>query len=248
MAKHFVTKTLDDIDGTEGAELVRFGYEGKQYEIDLSEENADRLRTALAEFIAAARKAGGRGGVRGVTTSPSANAVRGERTPYDRDKAVAVREWAKGNGFPNLASKGRIPSEVIKAWEGRDVTPTAALDEQEEIDKAGEQWVKDNVGPDFFAHDRDSCEDLDRCPEHKPSPTELREEATKILREDRKATRKAAKAKPKEGAVKGDGPSDDDIMEYIRRTAGARVVKRTIPTEADRKKYDAYITALKQIS
>ncbi|MDQ2875668.1 MAG: Lsr2 family protein [Actinomycetota bacterium] len=37
---------------------VRFGLEGTSYEVDLSQENADELATALEPYIAAARKTG----------------------------------------------------------------------------------------------------------------------------------------------------------------------------------------------
>src|SRR5438128_1765692 len=51
---------LDDLDQSEGAETILFALEGKEYEIDLSEKNAERLRAALKEFIEAARPVDGR--------------------------------------------------------------------------------------------------------------------------------------------------------------------------------------------
>ena len=36
-----------------------FAIDGRAYEIDLSEDNAARLRDSLASFVAAARKSGG---------------------------------------------------------------------------------------------------------------------------------------------------------------------------------------------
>ena len=48
---------IDDLDGSEGAETIRYSVDGKDYEIDLSEKNAKRLRDALTEFIEKARPA-----------------------------------------------------------------------------------------------------------------------------------------------------------------------------------------------
>src|SRR4051812_50148383 len=53
-------RLVDDIDGEAADETVEFGIDGKTYEIDLSKDNAGRLRDALADFVSAARRAGGR--------------------------------------------------------------------------------------------------------------------------------------------------------------------------------------------
>jgi hypothetical protein len=47
----------DDLDGTEGAETVRFGMGGDMFEIDLSEDNHAKLKHALSPFIDHGRKA-----------------------------------------------------------------------------------------------------------------------------------------------------------------------------------------------
>lgn len=54
--KQIVTKTVDDIDGSDAEATVRFGIDRNDYEIDLSEENHRALREALAPFVSAARK------------------------------------------------------------------------------------------------------------------------------------------------------------------------------------------------
>lgn len=46
---------VDDLDGTGPATTIEFGLDGQSYAIDLSAEHADRLRSVLGEFIAAAR-------------------------------------------------------------------------------------------------------------------------------------------------------------------------------------------------
>ena len=50
----------DDLDGGAADETVSFAIDGRTYEIDLSEQNANKLRDALAPFIASARRVGGR--------------------------------------------------------------------------------------------------------------------------------------------------------------------------------------------
>ena len=52
-------RLVDDIGGSEASETVTISLEEREYELDLSEENAARLRSALAPFVSAARRSGG---------------------------------------------------------------------------------------------------------------------------------------------------------------------------------------------
>ena len=54
MAQQVSVTLVDDLDGSEAAETVSFGLDGRAYEIDLSVDNAARLRDAIAPFVAAA--------------------------------------------------------------------------------------------------------------------------------------------------------------------------------------------------
>jgi hypothetical protein len=49
---------VDDVDGGEAAETVKFALDGVQYEIDLSDGNAAELRSGLEPFVGAARRLG----------------------------------------------------------------------------------------------------------------------------------------------------------------------------------------------
>lgn len=49
---------VDDIDGSPASKTVLFSVQGKDYEIDLSAENHERLISLLAPFVDAARKPG----------------------------------------------------------------------------------------------------------------------------------------------------------------------------------------------
>ena len=123
MVQKVETRLVDDLDGSDAVETVTFAFEGREYEIDLSEENAAKLRDGLATFVAAARRSGG--GRRGATPRVA------PRSTYDREQAMAIREWARANGF-EVSERGRIPRVVIEAYErrGSDVTVAAAAGQQ----------------------------------------------------------------------------------------------------------------------
>jgi Lsr2 len=104
----------DDINQEVGAERRRFSLDGKEYEIDLTDDNFKRLQDALAEFIAAARP---------VTSSSKAKRSSSARKPAsgksrskDDGRAKAIRAWARDNGY-KVSTKGRIAPDVIAAYE-----------------------------------------------------------------------------------------------------------------------------------
>ncbi|MBN0043152.1 Lsr2 family protein [Streptomyces actuosus] len=101
MAQKVVVTLFDDIDGSEAAETVAFGLDGKSYEIDLNETNARDLRTALAPYVEAGRK-----------RSRSGKAYR--QTEVAPDPA-AVRAWAQANKM-DVPARGRIPKRVYEAF------------------------------------------------------------------------------------------------------------------------------------
>src|SRR5215207_5460564 len=49
------TVTTDDVDGSPDARTLTFSYDGQRYEIDLSPENQEKFRQALAPFLAKSR-------------------------------------------------------------------------------------------------------------------------------------------------------------------------------------------------
>ena len=49
-------KWPDSVDGSEASEAVTFALDGRRYTLDLSKDNAARLREALAPFVAVARR------------------------------------------------------------------------------------------------------------------------------------------------------------------------------------------------
>ncbi|UFU15982.1 Lsr2 family protein (plasmid) [Curtobacterium sp. C1] len=109
MAQKITTTLVDDLTGEAiedgSGKTVQFGFDGSTYEIDLTDENADKLREAYADYVAAARKTSGRS-TRTRTSSSG-------RT--DPDELAKIREWAAANGH-EVAARGRISQAVRDAY------------------------------------------------------------------------------------------------------------------------------------
>ncbi|MET8856699.1 Lsr2 family protein [Streptomyces sp. NPDC026665] len=101
MAQRVVVTLFDDIDGSEAAETIAFGLDGKSYEIDLNPTNAEELRKALEPYVEAGRK-----------RSKSGKAY--THTALTPDPA-AVRAWARSNKM-DVPPRGRIPKKVYEAF------------------------------------------------------------------------------------------------------------------------------------
>lgn len=92
-------------------ETLRFGLDGAEFEIDLKEENAARLRAALRCFTEAVRPAG----------APS-------RTLNHNPPAKAIRAWARGAGF-RVADRGALAAGVRVAFAARHLAPRGGYDQ-----------------------------------------------------------------------------------------------------------------------
>lgn len=111
MAQKHIVRLIDDLTGDEAAETVSFALDGSRYEIDLSADNAARLRDTLAVYIAGARRSARPGGLR-----PDGSPRRGTRA--DREQTAAIRQWARNNGH-QIGDKGRLPGSVVEAYHAR---------------------------------------------------------------------------------------------------------------------------------
>ena len=119
MAQQATVRFIDDLDGSEASGTVDFGLEGRNYQIDLSDDNAAKLREAMAPFIDAARKAGGRGSVPGSGRGRARGRQQAAKeTPAksNREETAAIREWARANGH-KVNDRGRISKAVIEAYQ-----------------------------------------------------------------------------------------------------------------------------------
>lgn len=117
MATRTVVHLVDDIDGSEAEEEIRFALDGVSYEIDLNAGHAQELRDSLAKWIDAGRRTGGRS-VRGARTQTAAAASTGRRsrgTSVPVDENTAIREWARGQKI-SVKDRGRIPTSVVEQY------------------------------------------------------------------------------------------------------------------------------------
>jgi hypothetical protein len=105
MAQKVQTLLIDDLDGGEADDTVRFGLDGTEYEIDLSAKHAEALRKALAPYLGAARRASG-----SAARRPGRNGRRAASAAGP--DATAVREWAKSQGI-EVKDRGRVPAELV---------------------------------------------------------------------------------------------------------------------------------------
>lgn len=103
MARQVVEEILDDIDGSPGAETVRFGYQGQDYEIDITPDRHKELADALSDLIEKGRR------VR--RDKPKVKTTRGKS---DLDLAE-VRRWAAEHGI-EVAARGRVPNNVLDKY------------------------------------------------------------------------------------------------------------------------------------
>lgn len=104
MAQKVQVLLVDDLDGSEADETVSFGIDGSSYEIDLSGDNAAKLRAALEPFVKAARKA------------PTRRTTRGkQRSAPSRERSAEIRAWARAAG-KQVNERGRIPQAIMDEY------------------------------------------------------------------------------------------------------------------------------------
>ncbi|MEV3960614.1 Lsr2 family protein [Nocardia sp. NPDC050193] len=106
MARKVIVELVDDYDGTSIAEeTVTLALDGVTYEIDLSAENAEKLRDTIASWTAHARRVGGRAKGKQRPQATGGNA-----------RTQMIREWARKNGL-EVSSRGRISAEIAEAYQ-----------------------------------------------------------------------------------------------------------------------------------
>lgn len=109
MARREIVVLEDDLDGGKADETVKFTLDGVQYEIDLSEKNAFKMRDAFALYLKAGRKLG-RGPVVPSRTRVPVQSVAAKKRE-DKD----IREWARGKGY-SIGEFGRIAQHIRDEW------------------------------------------------------------------------------------------------------------------------------------
>jgi Lsr2 len=116
MAQKTIITLVDDLTGeaAENISTVEFALDGRAYELDLTDENSAKLHDALSQYVNAARKIGGQR--RSVTRPDRGSQSTSRTTSYNRETLKSIREWAKKNSH-NVSDRGRLPAEVLQAWE-----------------------------------------------------------------------------------------------------------------------------------
>jgi hypothetical protein len=105
MASRQYVEVIDDLTGEAGADTIMFGLDGRDYAIDLTDDNAEKLRGLFAQYISHGRPARTVGRKRNTSqrrTSPAQN-------------LTDIREWAANNGY-SVKARGRVPASVTEAY------------------------------------------------------------------------------------------------------------------------------------
>lgn len=105
MATEVVTRLIDDLTGKEAHQTVTYALDGVTYEIDLSDENAARLRNLLNRYIVKSRR----------VREPRVRRRGRARAARPSEDLRAVRAWAKEQGI-QISSRGRIPAHVLDQY------------------------------------------------------------------------------------------------------------------------------------
>lgn len=112
MARRVIEVFEDDLDGVESPSVKTrsFGLSDTNYEIDLTNENYEKLIKALEPFIHAARVVG--------RDKPGKAKPKAKMSQSEQRKAnEAARYYGRIVMGKKVTERGRVPAEVLKAWE-----------------------------------------------------------------------------------------------------------------------------------
>ena len=117
MATQTIVKLIDDIDGSTANQTVTLALDGVTVDIDLSDDNAGKLRQTLQPFVEAATKVTS-AGVRHTRTVISAQGS------SLREQTQAIRAWAQKYGpqlgLDPISDRGAIPQRIRDAYHQHD--------------------------------------------------------------------------------------------------------------------------------
>src|SRR5512144_2809434 len=108
MAERVLRHLVDDLDGSEAVETVRFSYAGRNYEIDLNEEHAAELDELLAPYVEHGRRV--------PDGTPKQRARRSEREGRSSQELRAIRQWGREQGL-QVSDRGRIAADIIAKYD-----------------------------------------------------------------------------------------------------------------------------------
>jgi hypothetical protein len=114
MAKARVEVLVDDLDGSEGAETIRLGWNGDWRELELSTRNLAALSKALDKYWNVGRPVSRDGNASRRRRTKATTSSRSAKAKAKRDPKM-IRAWATDNGIP-VPARGRIPGEVERQY------------------------------------------------------------------------------------------------------------------------------------
>ncbi|MGX1668521.1 histone-like nucleoid-structuring protein Lsr2 [Streptomyces sp. NPDC055400] len=109
MAQKVITTYVDDLTGEESSDISTHSIliDGAGVEIDLVDENYEKLLEVLNPYL----QAGGARRIRGgAKPTGKAKAATGSK-----EDSSAIRAWAKENGY-EVSDRGRVPASVREAY------------------------------------------------------------------------------------------------------------------------------------
>lgn len=123
MAEKVTVLTTDDLDGAVIEDYdgpVEFGIDGVTYEIDLSDDNHEKLRASMADYVGHARKVGrlvggaaGRArGAKAPNVAAAERKMRKDIREHFKDREITLPSGKKYT----VGGRGRLPQEVIDMY------------------------------------------------------------------------------------------------------------------------------------
>jgi hypothetical protein len=108
-------------ENVDGAETVSFGFDGYDYSLDLCKEHAEDFHNTVQALIGwssdRTRAGGERRARRAASPDDGGGSPPAPRSTADRERLKSIREWARQNGHPDLADRGRIPQAIVAEYD-----------------------------------------------------------------------------------------------------------------------------------
>lgn len=110
MAQQVVTTYVDDVTGEESTAIATHSIliDGAGVEIDLTDENYEKLLELLNPYLHAA-------GARRVRGATKANG-KTKQAAGGKDDSSAIRAWAKNSDY-EVSDRGRVPASIREAYQ-----------------------------------------------------------------------------------------------------------------------------------
>ena len=108
-------------EDVEAEESVSFGYDGYNYALDLCAPHAENFHNTVQTMIGwssgRSRIASRRSRRAAPSSASHPEAAGSRRSTPERERLRAIREWARGNGYPDLGDRGRIPRSIMAEYD-----------------------------------------------------------------------------------------------------------------------------------